>query len=106
MSNAALPPNDHEMTLVQHLLDLKTSLTRSILAIIVFFIILFPFANEIYTYISEPLTRYLPEGTSMIATAVASPFFDTFQIKFCISHLLGHALFTLSTMALHCSSPI
>lgn len=89
MSNAALPPNDHEMTLVQHLLDLKTSLTRSILAIIVFFIILFPFANEIYTYISEPLTRYLPEGTSMIATAVASPFLTPFKLSFVLAIYLA-----------------
>ena len=89
MSNAALPPNDQEMTLVQHLLDLKTSLTRSILAIIVFFIILFPFANDIYTYISEPLTRYLPEGTSMIATAVASPFLTPFKLSFVLAIYLA-----------------
>lgn len=85
MSNDALPPNDKEMTLVQHLLDLKTSLTRSILAIIVFFLILFPFANDIYTYISEPLTRYLPEDTSMIATAVASPFLTPFKLSFVLA---------------------
>ncbi|BCN92403.1 hypothetical protein THMIRHAM_01880 [Thiomicrorhabdus immobilis] len=89
MSNAALPPNDQEMTLVQHLLDLKTSLTRGILAIIVFFVFLFPFANEIYTYISEPLTRYLPEGTSMIATAVASPFLTPFKLSFVLSIYLA-----------------
>lgn len=89
MSNAALPPNDQEMTLVQHLLDLKTTLTRSILAIIVLFICLFPFANEIYTYISEPLTRYLPEGTSMIATAVASPFLTPFKLSFVLAIYLA-----------------
>ena len=85
MSNEALPPNDNEMTLVQHLLDLKTSLTRGILAIIVFFLFLFPFANEIYVYISEPLTRYLPEDTSMIATAVASPFLTPFKLSFVLA---------------------
>ncbi|MDX1352009.1 MAG: twin-arginine translocase subunit TatC [Thiomicrorhabdus sp.] len=89
MSNAALPPDDKEMTLVQHLLDLKASLTRGILAIIVFFIILFPFANDIYTYISEPLTRYLPEGTSMIATAVASPFLTPFKLSFVLAIYLA-----------------
>lgn len=89
MSASALPPNDQEMTLVQHLLDLKTSLTRGILAIIVFFLILFPFANEIYTYVSEPLTRYLPEGTSMIATAVASPFLTPFKLSFVLAIYLA-----------------
>lgn len=89
MSNSALPPQDKEMTLVQHLLDLKSSLTRGILAIIVFFLILFPFANDIYTYISEPLTRYLPEGTSMIATAVASPFLTPFKLSFVLAIYLA-----------------
>lgn len=89
MSNEALPPNDKEMTLVQHLLDLKASLTRGILAIIVFFLILFPFANDIYTYISEPLTRYLPEDTSMIATAVASPFLTPFKLSFVLAIYLA-----------------
>lgn len=81
MSNSALPPQDQEMTLVQHLLDLKTSLTRSILAILVIFAFLFPFANEIYLYISEPLTRFLPDNTSMIATGVISPFLTPFKLS-------------------------
>ncbi len=89
MSNSALPPSDQEMTLVQHLLELKSSLTRSILAIIILFFILFPFANEIYLYISEPLTRYLPEGTSMIATAVASPFLTPFKLSFVLAIYLA-----------------
>ncbi len=89
MSNDALPPNDKEMTLVQHLLDLKSSLTRGILAIIVFFLILFPFANDIYVYISEPLTRYLPDDTSMIATAVASPFLTPFKLSFVLAIYLA-----------------
>ncbi len=89
MSNTALPPKDQEMTLVQHLLDLKTSLTRAILAIIVLFMCLFPFANEIYTYIAEPLTRYLPEGSSMIATAVASPFLTPFKLAFILAIYLA-----------------
>lgn len=89
MSNTAMPPNDQEMSLVQHLLDLKTSLTRSILVIIVLFIGLFPFANDIYTYIAEPLTRYLPAGTSMIATAVASPFLTPFKLAFVLAIYLA-----------------
>jgi len=77
------------MTLVQHLLDLKSSLTRGILVIIVLFFILFPFANEIYLYISEPLTRYLPEGTSMIAMGVASPFLTPFKLSFILAIYLA-----------------
>jgi len=89
MSNSALPPQDQEMTLVQHLLDLKTSLTRSILAILILFAFLFPFANEIYIYISEPLTRFLPENTSMIATGVASPFLTPFKLSLVLAVYLA-----------------
>lgn len=89
MSKTALPPHDQEMTLVQHLLDLKTSLTRAVLAILLFFLILFPFANEIYTYISEPLTRFLPTGTSMIATGVASPFLTPFKLSLVLAVYLA-----------------
>lgn len=81
MSSSALPPHDQEMTLVQHLLELRNAMTKGILAILVAFLALFPFANDLYTYISEPLTRFLPAGTSMIATGVASPFLTPFKLS-------------------------
>jgi len=92
MSNNAIPPNKKntaEMSLVQHLLELRNLLTKAILAIIVLFIILFPFANELYIYISEPLSRFLPEGTSMIATGVASPFLTPFKLSFVLAVYLA-----------------
>ncbi len=89
MSHTALPPEDKEMSLIQHLLELRDALTKGILAIIVMFFILFPFANELYTFISEPLNRYLPEGTSMIATGVASPFLTPFKLTFILAIYLA-----------------
>lgn len=81
MSKTALPPQDQEMTLVQHLLDLKNALTKGVISIIILFFVFFPFANELYLYISEPLTRFLPADTSMIATGVASPFLTPFKLS-------------------------
>lgn len=89
MNQSALPPNDQEMTLVQHLLELRNSVTKGILAILVLFIILFPFANDLYLYISEPLSRFLPEGTSMIATGVASPFLTPFKLSLVLAIYLA-----------------
>lgn len=89
MSSSALPPNDKEMTLVQHLLELRNTLTKAILAILVMFVILFPFANDLYVYISEPLNRFLPEGTSMIATGVASPFLTPFKLSLVLAIYLS-----------------
>lgn len=89
MSQTALPPNDQEMTLVQHLLELRDSLTKGIIAIVVLFVCLFPFANELYLYIAEPLTRFLPQDASMIATGVASPFLTPFKLSMVLAVYLA-----------------
>jgi len=73
-------PNDSAMPLVAHLTELRDRLLRTILAVLLVFICLFPFANDIYTFVSQPLRALLPPGTSMIATEVASPFLTPFKL--------------------------
>ncbi len=68
------------MPLVAHLTELRDRLLRAILAVLIIFIVLFPFANDIYAFVSEPLRALLPEGASMIATEVASPFLTPFKL--------------------------
>lgn len=72
--------SDQPMPLVAHLTELRDRLLRAILAVLVVFIGLFPFANDIYAYVSKPLRAILPEGASMIATEVASPFLTPFKL--------------------------
>ncbi|WP_439106270.1 twin-arginine translocase subunit TatC [Congregibacter sp.] len=72
--------NDTPLPLVAHLTELRDRLLRAILAVLVVFICLFPFANDIYTFVSEPLRALLPENASMIATDVASPFLTPFKL--------------------------
>ena len=71
---------DQPLPLVAHLTELRDRLLRALLAVLIVFIGLFPFANEIYSFVSEPLRALLPEGTSMIATDVASPFLTPFKL--------------------------
>jgi len=71
---------DQEQPLIAHLIELRQRLLYSVLAILVIFIGLFYFANDLYTWISAPLTALLPEGASMIATDVTSPFFAPFKL--------------------------
>ena len=70
-----------EQPFISHLLELRDRLLRMILAVLVFFVVMFPFANDIYVFIAEPLMAHLPEGTSMIATQVASPFLTPFKMS-------------------------
>lgn len=71
---------DQPMPLVAHLTELRDKLLRALLAVLLVFICLFPFANEIYAFVSEPLRALLPAGATMIATEVASPFFTPFKL--------------------------
>ena len=73
-----------EQPLIKHLFELRTTALRCIISIILITIILLPFANQIYSFIATPLIAKLPEGSSIIATEVASPFFAPFKLTlFC-----------------------
>ena len=78
-----------EMTFVAHLVELRNRLLRVVLAVLCFLVVLFPFANDLYTLLAEPLLRHLPEGTSMIATQVASPFLTPFKLTIVLSIFLA-----------------
>ena len=57
-----------------HLIELRSRLIRVIICLGVLFIAGIPFASEIYGFVASPLLTILPEGSSMIATQVTSPF--------------------------------
>ncbi len=69
-----------EQPFLSHLVELRDRLIRMVLAILVIFLGLFPFGNDIYIFIADPLMAVLPEGTRMIATQVASPFLTPFKL--------------------------
>lgn len=69
-----------EQPLISHLLELRTRLVRIFAGIFVCFLPLAYFRNEIYTWVAQPLIRLLPEGSSMIATEVAAPFFAPIKL--------------------------
>ncbi len=81
--------NVSELPLVAHLVELRDRLLRVIISIFVIFIILFPFANDIYIIVAAPLLAHLPEGASMIATDVASPFLTPFKLALVLSIFLA-----------------
>ncbi|HIF50661.1 MAG TPA: twin-arginine translocase subunit TatC [Thiotrichaceae bacterium] len=75
---------DSEQPLISHLIELRRCVLRVVTCIFVVLLALLPFANEIYSFIATPLIAKLPEGSSMIATEVISPFFAPFKLTlFC-----------------------
>lgn len=68
-----------------HIVELRNRLIRCIVVILVIFIGLFAFSNDLYLYISEPLRAQLPETSTMIATDVASPFLTPFKLTLVLS---------------------
>ena len=92
MSEPAPPGGDdipEEMSLVDHLVELRSRLLRSVVGVLVVFAGLVPFAQQIYTWLAHPLLARLPAGTSMIATGVTTPFFVPMKVAALAAFLLA-----------------
>ena len=78
-------PADNEQTLVEHLLELRSRLLKSLLVVLLIFMVMVFFANDLYTFFALPIQSLLPEGSTMIATEVTSPFFAPFKLTLILS---------------------
>ncbi len=84
-------------TFISHLIELRDRLLRIVIGIVVTFVCLFPFANDIYTLLAHPLLTALPKGGQMIATAVTTPFFVPMKVAMLAAVVvsLPHTLYQL-----------
>ena len=80
---------NQEQGFIDHLIELRDRLLRMVVAILILFICLFPFSEQIFSYFAQPLISLMPEGTSMIATGVTSPFLVPFKLVLMLSVLLS-----------------
>jgi len=78
-----------EQSLLDHLIELRDRLLRMVVAVLVLFLALFPFSEQIFTAVAQPLLALMPEGTSMIATSVTSPFLVPFKLVLLVAVLLA-----------------
>jgi len=88
-----------EQPLVAHLIELRDRILRCFIVVIVVFVAIYAWANDIYMFVSAPLTSLLDleAGERMIATDPTSSFFAPFKLTFmvavfiCIPYILHQA---------------
>jgi sec-independent protein translocase protein TatC len=69
-----------ESSLLSHLLELRDRLLKSLIATLVVAVPCLYFANDIFTWLSQPLRDRLPAGANLIATSVVAPFMTPFKL--------------------------
>ncbi|MCH7502323.1 MAG: twin-arginine translocase subunit TatC [Proteobacteria bacterium] len=87
-----------EGTLLSHLVELRSRLLKVAAAIVAVFIVLLPFARQIFALVSQPLREVLP-GNQMIATAVASPLLTPFKLTFFVALFIAMPVVLYQTWA-------
>ena len=80
---------DEELSFLDHLVELRSRLLKSCLAVLLVLLVLLPFARKPYALLAAPLTAVLPAGSSMIAIDVASPFLTPFKLALLLALILS-----------------
>lgn len=74
---------------IAHLVELRTRLLHCIVALLLVFLCLFPWAADLYALLAQPLLAKLPKGGQMIATDVTTPFFVPLKVALMASFLIA-----------------
>jgi len=74
---------------IAHLIELRTRLMHSAIALLLVFICLFPWASDLYALLAEPMLAKLPKGGQMIATDVTTPFFVPLKVALMAAFLIS-----------------
>lgn len=80
---------ENTQPLITHLIELRKRLLHCLITVLVIFLGLVYFSNDIYQLVSAPLINHMPAGATMIATDVASPFFTPIKLTLLISFILS-----------------
>lgn len=83
------PETDKELPFLEHLVELRGRLIKACLSVLVVLVCLLPFGRKLYEAVAAPLMARLPEGASMIAIDVASPFLTPFKLSLLVSIMVA-----------------
>lgn len=79
--------------ILQFLIELRKRLINCTFALVFLFVVLFYFSNNLYSLIALPLLKNLPNGNTLIATNVVSPFFVPIELTFFAAMFLAVPIF-------------
>ena len=80
---------DAEQSFISHLVELRARLMRALIAVLVVLVCLLPFSKKLYAWLAVPMLRHMPEGSSMIAIEVASPFLTPFKLTLVLAIVIA-----------------
>ena len=89
---------------VAHLIELRDRLIKSLFSILVIFIGLVYFANDIYEFVAAPLVAHLPSTATMIATDVTAPFFAPFKLTLFVALFGIYSTWLIPTRKTHANA--
>jgi sec-independent protein translocase protein TatC len=89
MTDPASNPDNTQETFISHLVELRSRLMRSIIAVVIVLLCLFPWAKEIYAFLAAPLLKALPHGSTMIATDVTGTFLVPLKVTLMAAFLIA-----------------
>jgi sec-independent protein translocase protein TatC len=78
-----------EQSFLSHLIELRERLLKAVAAVLLILVALIPIANKLYGWLALPLIKHLPQGGTMIATEVASPFLTPIKLAFFVALILA-----------------
>lgn len=81
--------NDKEMSLIEHLIDLRKSLIRIIVFVSFIFVVFLPFNQKIYEIFARPVLNNLLPGQSMLAQNGIDVFFTPIKVCFFLAVLFS-----------------
>jgi len=86
------PVEGGEQSFLSHLIELRERLLKAVAAVLLILVALVPIANKLYGWLAMPLIKHLPQGGTMIATEVASPFLTPIKLAFFVAVFIAMPL--------------
>jgi sec-independent protein translocase protein TatC len=89
MTEPSASSDSPQESFISHLVELRSRLLRSIVAVVIVLVCLFPWAKDIYALLAKPLLKVLPQGSTMIATDVTGTFLVPLKVTLMAAFLIA-----------------